>query len=93
MKNALKIFFKIIDIVSSVISGACAAAFFLLIIYQVICRSFLHIDANWTDEVCRYMFFVMVMAGAILCTKENGHFPSTQPPPFSGRRPRRSWPL
>lgn len=46
MKNALKIFFKVIDIVSSVISGACAAAFFLLIIYQVICRSFLHIDAN-----------------------------------------------
>lgn len=86
MKNALKIFFKIIDIVSSVISGACAAAFFLLIIYQVICRSFLHIDANWTDEVCRYMFFVMVMAGAILCTKENGHFSIDAASTFLGEK-------
>lgn len=86
MKNVLKIFFGIVDKAARIISGVCAAAFFILIIYQVICRSFLNISANWTDEACRYMFFVMVMAGAILCTNENGHFSIDAAASFLGKK-------
>lgn len=74
MKNFFSHLFQIMDFIAKMICSICAFAFFALIIYQVVCRFFLKLSVNWTDELCRYSFFVMVMVGAILCINENGHF-------------------
>lgn len=66
--------FSLMDTIAKLLCALCAVAFFVIIIYQVVARFFLHIDANWTDETCRYLFFIMVYSGAVLAVNENGHF-------------------
>ncbi len=73
MKTVDKVF-SAMDFIAKFICCGCALGFFGIIIYQVIARTFLHLSCNWTDETCRYLFFLMVYSGAVLCVNENGHF-------------------
>ncbi len=74
VRHVMEKFFAVMDFIAKCICGACACGFFAIIIWQVISRFFFHTSMNWSDEACRYLFYVMVFAGTVLCINENGHF-------------------
>jgi C4-dicarboxylate transporter DctQ subunit len=74
MKNLIDKIFRIMDIISKLLCGICAIGFFSVITYQIICRYFFNISVNWSDEVGRYLFVLMVFMGCILAVGEKGHF-------------------
>lgn len=66
--------FSAMDFIAKCVCAVCAFGFFCIIVWQVISRFFFNATMNWTDEACRYLFYIMVFAGSVLCVNENGHF-------------------
>ena len=72
MKSIIKVQ-NTLDSIAKLLNMICVAAFALICLLQVVLRSF-HTSIMWAEEASRYLLYVTVFVGTVLCTRENGHF-------------------
>lgn len=69
----MKKFFSILDQLLEWASSLAIASFTLLIFLQVICRYALHAPLHWQEEVCQYLFYMVVLFGSIRAIGAGAH--------------------
>lgn len=69
----MKKLFRIIDQILEMICFGSIAGFTFLIFLQVFCRYVLKSPLHWQEEICLYLFYIVVLAGSAQAIKNYEH--------------------